>query len=612
MQKSQGRTNIKSFAQASVKRQQQPQKAKPPKLFSPPKPETANNRRLFLVWGALMTATCGLAINLYYLQIVRAPTLQSKARQQQMVSMRPFVPRRPVVDRNNNVLAMDRPVYVLFAHPKLFKKPAATIAEQLAPILDRQVDDLLKQFQRRKTGIQIAGGLPEQIADRIAPLRIDGLELIQQYSRFYPQQDLVADIVGYVNLDRRGQAGVEFSQEKILERSVQAVRLSRSGTGSLMPDHAPEGFLHFDDLRLELTIDIRLQRAARFALAQQIQKFRGKRGAVIVMDASNGAILALVSQPSYNPNEYYKADMSLFRNWAIADLYEPGSTFKPLNVAIALEAGAITPDTTFYDGGSIQVAGWPIRNAHNSSFGRMTITEILKHSSNVAMVQMMQRLKPNAYYGWLERMGLGQTMDTDLPFEAPSKVKSQEEFISSPIEPATAAFGQGLALTPLQLVELHAALANGGKLVTPHVVRGLVNTKGQLHWQPSRNTPRQIFSPSTAQTVVKMMEAVVTDGTGKASQIPGYRIAGKTGTSQKAGPRGGYLANAKITSFVGMIPAENPRYVVLAIVDEPQGNAFGSTVAAPIVKSVMESLISVEQIPPSHPEEVGKKKEDKE
>lgn len=558
-----------------------------------------------------MTAGLGLAINLYHLQIVRAPFLQSRARQQQMVSLRPFVPRRPVVDRKNNVLAIDRPVYALYAHPKLFKKPAAAIASQLSPILDRKAEDLLKRFQGQRTGIQVAGGLPEQIADRIAPLHIDGLELIQQYSRFYPQQDLVADVVGYVNVDRRGQAGVEFSQEKILERSVQTVRLSRSGTGNLMPDHAPEGFLHFDDLRMELTIDIRLQRAARFALSQQMQKFRAKRGAVIVMDANNGSLLALVSQPSYNPNEYYRADMSLFRNWAIADLYEPGSTFKPLNVAVALEARAIGPDTTFYDGGSIQVAGWPIRNAQNSSFGQMTISEILKHSSNVAMVQMMQRLKPNTYYGWLERMGLGQSMDTDLPFEAPGKLKSQEEFISSPIEPATAAFGQGFALTPVQLVELHAALANGGKLVTPHVVRGLVDTRGNLHWQPPRSTPRQIFSPSTARTVVNMMEDVVTDGTGKASQIPGYRIAGKTGTSQKAGPRGGYLANAKITSFVGMIPAENPRYVVLAIVDEPQGQAFGSTVAAPIVKSVMESLIAVEQIPPSRPEEVQKKKEEK-
>ncbi|MEH1766157.1 peptidoglycan D,D-transpeptidase FtsI family protein [Nostoc sp.] len=556
--------------------------------------------RLFIVWGVLMASGLGLAINLYNLQIVKGPKLTEQARNQQMVNVRPFMPRRPVVDRNSNLLAIDRPVYTLYAHPKLFDKSNEDMAERLAPILAKDSAELVKTFESKRSGIILAPALPEEIIDRVISLRLNGLEWTQKYSRYYPPDDLVSDVVGYVNVDRRGQAGVEYSQEKLLERPVQTVRLSRSGNGVLMPDHAPEGFLHFDDLQLQLTIDSRLQRIARTALKQQMQKFDAKRGAVIVMDALDGSLLALVSQPTYNPNEYGKADISLFKNWTVADLYEPGSTFKPLNVAIALENGVIKPDDMFNDSGSIRVANYTIKNAMNNANGRISIAQILQYSSNIGMVQIIQRLKPSIYYNWLERLGLGQKVDTDLPFEVGGRLKSQEEFIASPIEPATTSFGQGFSMTPLQLVQMHGALANGGKLVTPHVVRGLIDSKGQMHDSPNHTTPRQIFSAATAQKVLEMMETVVTQGSGKAAQIPGYRIAGKTGTAQKASANGGYIKGARMTSFVAILPVESPRYVVFALVDEPKGeSAYGSTVAAPIVKSVIEALIPLEEIPPS-------------
>ncbi|MBD2243560.1 penicillin-binding protein 2 [Nostoc sp. FACHB-888] len=610
MQKSPSRTKFRKFRNSAFTRRQKGSKRGfLGRLASSIQDQTSNTKsRLFVVWGLLMAAGLGLGVNLYNLQIVKGPKLTQQARNQQMVNLRPFMPRRPVVDRNSNLLAIDRPVYILYAHPKLFEKSNEEIAERLAPILAKDTADLVKTFQSKKSGIILDPALPEEIIDRVTALRLNGLELIQKYSRFYPPDDLVSDVVGYVNLDRRGQAGVEYSQEKLLERPVQTVRLSRDGTGALMPNHAPEGFLHFDDLRLKLTIDSRLQRIARVALKQQMEKFDAKRGAVIVMDALDGSLLALVSQPTYNPNEYAKANISLFKNWTVADLYEPGSTFKPLNVAIALENGVIKPDDMFNDSGSVRVANYTIKNAMNNGYGRISIAQILQYSSNIGMVQIIQRLKPSIYYNWLERLGLGQKVDTDLPFEVGGRLKSQEEFIASPIEPATTSFGQGFSMTPLQLVQMHGALANGGKLVTPHVVQGLIDTKGQMHDSPTRTIPRQIFSAATAQKVVEMMETVVDEGSGKPSQIPGYRIAGKTGTAQKASPNGGYIKGARMTSFVAILPVESPRYVVFALVDEPKGeSAYGSTVAAPIVKSVIEALIPLEEIPPSKAIEEQKK-----
>ncbi|PMB06891.1 cell division protein FtsI [Fischerella thermalis CCMEE 5273] len=603
MQKSPSRRRLrKSRKVESPKREGQKKRRRfLPSFNFNSQPQTPNIKtRLLIVWGVLVAAGLGLGMNLYNLQIVQGPKLKEKARNQQMVNLRPFVPRRQIIDRNRTVLAIDRPVYTVYAHPKLFNKSNQEIAKLLAPIVDKDVTELKNKFDNKKSGILLASAMPEEIANRIFALRLNGLELIQKYSRFYPQQDLVAEVVGYVNLDRRGQAGVEYSQEKLLERSVQAVRLSRTGNGSLMPDYAPDGFPYSDDLQLQLTIDSRLQRIARAALKQQMDKYSAKRGAVIIMNAWDGSLLALASLPTYNPNEYSKADISLFKNWTVADLYEPGSTFKPLNVAIALENGVITANDTFNDPGYIQVGDRTIKNAENKSYGRINIAQILQHSSNIGMVQIIQRLQPSIYYGWLEKLGLGQAVSTDLPFVVASQLKSQEKFITLPIEPATTSFGQGFSLTPLQLVQMHGALANGGKLVTPHVVKGLVDSKNQMHYTPTRPAPRQIFSSITAQQVVEMMETVVADGSGKASQIPGYRIAGKTGTAQKASSSGGYISGARITSFVGILPVEAPRYVVLALVDEPKGaNAYGGTVAAPIAKAVMEALITIEQLPPS-------------
>ncbi len=561
-------------------------------------------RRTVLIWMILALSMIGLIVRLVYLQVVTSPDLLDKARRQQMYTMRPFTPRRTITDRKGTVLALDRPVYTLFAHPHLYKKKPEEIAEKLAPILRRPADKLLSVLTRDTTSTQVEYWLSEEKADLIFGLGLDGLDLVQQRHRLYPQQDLAAELLGYVNVDHRGQAGIELSQEKLLERTDQAPSVVKDGNGKFIPNRIPAGMLQSDRTSLQMTIDSRIQRTARQILKQQMVKFGAKRGSVIVMDARDGGLLSLVTEPTYDPNRYYESDVKLFKNWAVSDLYEPGSTFKPLNVAIALEAGAIQPDTVFNDEGALTIGGWPVANfdyEQVGAVGSLSISQILERSSNVGMVHIIQRMKPSVYYGWLERIGLGDMSGIDLPSETPSTLKPQEQFLEYVIEPATASFGQGFSLTPIQMVQLHGILASGGKLLTPHVVKGLINDEGEEYFQPKLPTPRQVISPATAQRVLEMMTNVVEKGTGLPARIPGYRIAGKTGTAQKASTTGGGYINAKITSFIGVLPVNsNRRYVVFAAMDEPQGQAYGGTVAAPIVKDVMDALILLEKITPTN------------
>ena len=577
--------------------------------------------RLAGVWGILCSVSLALLARLIWLQVVDAPSLGQKALKQQSVTVRPFVPRRSIVDRTGSKVAIDRPSYTIDAHPILFgrvipktgikqKVTPADVADLLAPILDRDRDSLLKEFQRRKSGIRLGVGLREDIKNRIRALKLEGLDITQgdaDYSRFYPQNDMAAEILGYLDWEHKAQAGVEYSQSLLLERKVSKYSLTQTKNEEILPDRVTPDFLHTDDLQLQLTLDLRLQRSARQALRQKMKEWNALRGTVIVMDAQTGALRALVVEPTYDPNNYARdvnkaKSTALLKNWAVADLYEPGSTFKPINVAIALENGVIKPNTTFMDSGAIKVGISTIRNADLKGNGSIDIAQILQRSSNVGMVQMMQRLKPEDYYNWLQRVGLGQKSGIDLPFEAQGEVRNRKRFIADPIYPANAAFGQGFSLTPIQLVTLIGSLANGGKQVTPHVVEGLFDSNGQRKDKPTNREPSQIFTPATAQAVLNMMETVVTSGSGKKAIIPGYRIGGKTGTAQKAA-NGGYKQDAKkITSFVGILPIDaEHRYVVFAAVDEPNGRekAFGSNVAAPLVKTVMESLISIEGIPPS-------------
>jgi cell division protein FtsI (penicillin-binding protein 3) len=560
------------------------------------------NLRALWIWGGLVLVAIALAARLAHLQLIQGPELRQRAVQQQLQISPLPVARSPIIDSQGSLLAVDRIVYTLYGHPALFQQPPGVVAETLSPLLDQPAAALSQQFRQQNTGLRIADDLSVEIARRIRQLRLDGLELIPQQQRFYPQADLFGPLVGFVNLEGQAGGGLELSQ-------AERLTLPEVQTTPVPGPALPVGNVRLDaPAQLQLTLDSRLQRVAQAALEDTLATFGAEKGTVMVMDVQTGALHALAVAPSFDPNRYFEAPLDRLKNWAVNDLYEPGSTLKPVNVAIALESGAIQPNDTIYDEGQIRIGEWTIENAdyeYSQRQGTLNITQVLQYSSNVGMVHIMEKLKAADFYGWLEKLGFGEPTGIDLPGEAAAAIKDRDQFINSRVDAATAAFGQGVVVTPIKLLQLQAAIANGGKLVTPHVIKGLVDSEGTLQWQPLRPAPTQVFSPETSASVLAMMEAVVSNGTGKTAQVAGYRIGGKTGTAQKV-TAAGYYGPGRITSFVGIVPVEAPRFVVLAVIDGPQGeDAYGSTVAAPLVKEVMESLVVLEGIPPSSPQALG-------
>ncbi|MEY3963425.1 MAG: hypothetical protein RLZZ106_680, partial [Cyanobacteriota bacterium] len=549
-----------------------------------------------------------LALRLAWVQVVQGPELLDRARAVQTQTITPLGRRRTIVDRQGSLVALDEERFTLWAHPRYFAFPGDDIgklrspldvARKLSSVLALPMADLVRAMEGRKSGVKLTSDLDPETAQRVRELGISGIDLEPYPQRVYPQGNLFANVVGFLNLERVPQAGLEQSRNSDLRRHEATRQLRRGADGTPLPDGLKAGVLYGDDLRLQLTLDARLQQVAQMALSKQVKQWNAKRGVALVMDVRNGELLALASTPTYDPNQFWKYKPGLFREWSVQDLYEPGSTFKPINLAIALQENAIDPAGKVNDNGQLTIGGWPIFNHDRKGNGVIDFPTVLQVSSNVAMVKAMQRVKPAKFWNWLHALGIDTKPDTDLPGAVAGQLKSLETFRTQPIEPATAAFGQGFNLTPLKLLQLHAMLSNGGKLVSPHITRGLRSGDDLAAAPPS--TGLQLIRPEIAQTVLNWMETVVEKGSGKGTYIPGHRIGGKTGTAQKA-ENGVYIPGARITSFVAHLPINDPRYVVLVVVDEPKGgNAYGSTVAVPVARQIIESLLVIEKIPPSKP-----------
>jgi len=558
-----------------------------------------DQRRLkFLYIFSLLLIFC-LFGRLVNLQVFNASDLQRKARLIQSSKINSLKKRRSIVDRNNRLIAYDKPLYKLWAHPRYFNFPGDSInrvrsidevTEKLSLILDINGEILLRKFNNM-SGIELLDKISEEKAEKIKNLKISGLDLFKYSQRYYPQGQLYSNLVGFVNDENIASAGLELHLDNQIKVFNKSNLIKRGGDGTPLPDNSAPGDFILDYKSLGLTIDSKLQKASFNALSKQVSKWKAKKGFAIVMDVNNGRILSLVSVPSYDPNKFWQYDTELFRGWYAQDLFEPGSTFKPINLALALEEKVIQKDGVVEDIGKINVGGWTISNWDKKGNGYIDYPKVLQVSSNVGMVKIMQNLDPTIYWDWLINLGINKNLETDLFESTAGQLKRKDVFVNQSIEPAVTAFGKGFSISPLKLVQLHAALANGGFEVTPHVT-------STFKERFNKNPKKQLFSREVSQTVLEWMESVVDKGSGSGVKIEGYRIAGKTGTSQKA--LNGSYTSKKVCSFVATLPVNDPKYAVLVVVDEPlKSYAYGSTVAVPVAKEIIESLIVIEKIPPN-------------
>jgi len=533
------------------------------------------------------------------LQVFNASDLQRKARLIQSSKTHALKKRRSIVDRNNRLIAYDKPLYKLWAHPKYFNFPGDSInrirnieevIKKLSPILEIKDEILLGKFNNKISGIKLLDKISEEKAENIKNLQISGLDLFKYSQRYYPQGELYSNLIGFVNDENKASAGLELyldNQIKVLNKSNS---IKRGGDGTPLPDNSAPGDFISDYKSLGLTIDSKLQKASFNALSKQVSQWKAKKGLAIVMDVNNGRILSLVTVPSYDPNKFWQYDSELFRGWYSQDLFEPGSTFKPINLALALEEKVIQKDGLVEDNGKINVGGWILSNWDKKGNGYIDYPKVLQVSSNVGMVKIMQNLEPTIYWDWLINLGINKSLETDVFESTAGQLKRKDLFVNQSIEPAVTSFGKGFAISPLKLVQLHAALANGGFEVTPHVTTTFKE-------RVNENPKKQFFSNEVSKTVLEWMESVVDKGSGSGVKIEGYRIAGKTGTSQKA--LNGSYTSKKVCSFIATLPVNDPKYVVFVVVDEPSKSyAYGSTVAVPVAKEIIESLIVIEKIPP--------------
>ena len=564
-------------------------------------------QRIRLVFSILC---CGLFVlmgRMAWLQVIQAPELVARARLRQTKETQPLGTRRSIVDRRGRLVALDEERFRLWAHPRYFNFPGdpsslirrpKEVAIKLSKLLGISQRDLISLMGDRASGIRLIDGVDSEIAEEIKRLGISGLDLEPYPQRVYPQGKLFANVVGFLNLDRIPQAGLEQSLNKKLLRKEKIRTMRRGADGTPLPDDLAPGTFRIDDMRLHLTLDARLQELALNALGEQVDLWNAEKGVALVMDVKNGELLALASTPTYNPNSYWKYTPSLFREWSVQDLFEPGSTFKPINLALALQEGVIETGGTVNDTGKLIVGGWSIFNYDKEANGIIDFPRVLQVSSNVGMVKIMQKLNSSKYWDWLHKLGVDNKPSTDLPGAVAGQLKDKEYFVSQAIESATASYGQGFSLTPLKLAQLHALIANGGYLVKPHIMKGIYSD--EVSKKSTLVNKEQLLSPEITHTVLNWMESVVTQGSGQGVQTSGYRIGGKTGTAQKA-LNGIYQPGLKICSFVAILPISDPRYVVLVVVDEPKGsNAYGSTVAVPVAKKIIDGLIVLEKIPPSN------------
>jgi cell division protein FtsI (penicillin-binding protein 3) len=550
--------------------------------------------RIRLIGAVFVVAFLAIAARAGYLQLVMAADLGARGNQQQQRVIKLTPKRGDIYDRNGEELALSIEVKSLYANPTEIKEPKR-VAAQLARLLDIPEKRLRDKLSRKKSFIWIERRLSPEIAQQVGDLKLAGLHFVPEHKRYYPRGQVAAQVVGFTGLDPKGLEGIELFYDADLLGEAGLLISARDARGRGMATAEQDIRGGVPGGSIYLTIDRTLQYIAEKELARQVKASSAVGGTVVMIEPASGRVLAMASQPSYNPNAINRYRPGDWRNRTVSDAFEPGSIFKPFLLAGVLEEGLLSPSSKIdCENGRFEVGGKVIRD--HKGYGRLNLADMLKYSSNIGFAKIGKKLERERLYGYLRDFGFGQKTGVDLPGEEDGVLRNPNRWFE--IDLATASFGQGVSVTPLQMAAAMGAIANGGMLMEPYLVERIVDGQGEVYrHQP--NAVRRVVSESTANRVKKMMVGVTeSGGTGTRGAVIGYKVAGKTGTAQKVDSvTGGYSVDKTVSSFIGMVPADNPAMLMLVTIDEPQDMTYGGLVAAPVFSRIAEESLRYLDIP---------------
>jgi cell division protein FtsI (penicillin-binding protein 3) len=550
--------------------------------------------RRYVLLALLLAGFGAILFRLVNLQVLQAAELTARADRQHQKTVALEGARGTVTDRHGKVLAMNVEVPSIFGVPTSLDSPAGA-AKTLSPVLHIRREELEKKLRQEKHFVWLARKVEPEQGRRLEQLSIDGIGMVMEGRRFYPKGPLLSHVLGFVGMDGVGLEGLERRYEAQLHGEKRLTVLQRDALGrTVFPkglrEQAPSA-----GQTLTLTIDEVIQYIAEKELEEAVDQARAKSGTIIVMEPRSGAILAMAVSPRFDPNAVASLTADRWRNRALTDTYEPGSTMKLVVAAAALEERLMMPGSMLFgENGRMTVANTTIHD--HEKLGWMTFAQMIQKSSNIGAAKTGMLLGDQRLYRYLQAFGFGQRTDIDLPGEVAGLLKSPREWGRRSL--ASISMGQEVGVTPLQMVSAVSAIANDGVLMKPFIVSQVRDQKGQPVKEALPQVRRRVVSPATARMLTTIMEGVVTNGTGTKAAIPGFRAAGKTGTAQKVDPRtGAYSSALSIGSFVGFVPADAPRLAMIVVIDEPQGEAWGGIVAAPVFRRVGEQVLTYMGVP---------------
>ncbi|MGQ0809720.1 MAG: peptidoglycan D,D-transpeptidase FtsI family protein [Nitrospiraceae bacterium] len=527
-------------------------------------------------------------VRLFNLQILQAAELTIKADRQHHKSVTLEGARGTIYDRHGKVFAINMEVPSVFGVPTFFDDPTQ-VARRLSPILQVRAGDIEKKLKQDRSFVWLARKIDPDQGRKLEHIPLEGIGVVMEGRRFYPKGPLLAHVLGFAGMDGQGLEGLERQYESYLHGEKQSAILQRDALGRTVFPRGLKEQIPAPGRNITLTIDEVIQYVAEKELEEAVARTRAKSGILVAMDPRTGAVLALAVSPRFDPNSVGALTPDRWRNRVLTDTYEPGSTMKVVVAAAALEEKVVTPGTMIFgEQGRMTVASTVIHD--HEKMGWMTFAEVIQRSSNIGAAKTAMMLGEQRFYRSLQDFGFGERTEIDLPGEVVGLLKHNRDWGRRTL--ASIAIGQEVGVTPLQLLAAMGAIANGGLLMKPYVMSEIRDTKGQLIVENGPHVRRRVLSPDTSRTLSGILEGVVTNGTGTRAAIPGYRVAGKTGTAQKIDPRTGtYSSTQVIGSFAGYVPANEPRLAMIVIIDDPQVDAWGGTAAAPVFRRVGEQVL---------------------